>query len=172
MKAFPLLFTGSLVFVIAALAAPRSVSANELKAITGLQLTYWSAFRGTIEQEVRREESGELHLITRVINNNTPEGVPPKSKVMKLRMEDLAPVLAFVNDAAFRKHFSETPIVIKPDGETIELTVRENTFGVMFSSQYPFRSDAQLQLNKVVRHLLTLGGVESPLQPHESVRQP
>ena len=167
MKLFNSIFIRLLVLLIAILAARKPIYAKELKKITALQLTYWEAFRGTIEQEIKVDESGDIYLTTKITDDSGLGSAQHKSKTRKLRLEDIDPILAFVNDDDLRKQFAEAAVVIKPDGATTELTVRENSLGVVFFSQYPFKTNAQQRLHEIVRQLLKLGGIESAIHLQE-----
>ena len=156
------------VILLAALALlPANVFAQKLDKLNGLQLEYWRSFHELIQQRVIVTSDGEIALNTTITPLQHPGEPPPKPRhtVKTISERDLAPVLAFFNDADARTFFASSKPDNRPDGSSLSLTVTQNSFSLSFRSQDAFPSATRnlaryhAAFGRVALELIKLAGV-------------
>ncbi len=113
-----------------------AVVAQDIQKFDEITVTYWRAFHGTIESRISRDEQGAYTAFASLKDQESGAdlrhvgpGAFDRKKISRLR--------EFVNDQSVRLAFTKSQPVVQPDGELLEVRVRQGSFSLLFSSQVP-----------------------------------
>lgn len=137
--------------------------AQSVTAPTEIKLEYWRSFAGVIKQEASIVD-GKMSLWTRVMKGMSAEEqkLNTKSTEHLINPKELQPILDIFNDPRNREYFLNTAFDQRLDGSCLQITVTQNQFSIIFTSQDAFSDDKSpaSALGRAAQTLFKLGELD------------